>query len=95
MFTRKDYLDGKCTHGEYYSQYVTPEIEKLVSTLGPDKIKAAAKVDEYMNNIPLRQWDSMTNFFHCKSEMEKHGDYPTLAGKVCILKEAARKIANK
>ena len=34
MFTRKDYaLDGKCTHQQYYAQFVTEEIKLYKSKL--------------------------------------------------------------
>ena len=31
MFTRQDYLNHKCTHEQYYSQFVTPGMLKVLS----------------------------------------------------------------
>ena len=41
MFTRKDYaLDGKCTHQQYYAQFVTEEIKMIVVlNFGLDTLK--------------------------------------------------------
>ena len=36
MFTRKDYvIEGKCTHQQYYAQFVTEEIKTII-VLGLD-----------------------------------------------------------
>jgi hypothetical protein len=90
MVTRQDYMSGKATHEEYYSQFVTPEIKGIVlHTVG---LKTLLKsTDEHLNDIPIKIWDNMYFPFNM-AEMNKVGDYLTLAGKVCILKEAARQL---
>jgi hypothetical protein len=93
MFTRKDYLDGNCTHQEYYSQFVTDGIKRLVTQNFDIKtLQKQFEKDEYFNGMELRLWDKLTHLFQCNKVMCEHGDYATLAGRVCILKEAARQI---
>lgn len=80
VFTHKDYLDGLCTHREYYGQFVTSYIRGVVlSNIGKDKIKKSA--DEHFNDIPLKLWDRLPL-----------GRSGSLSQKVCIAKEAARQI---
>jgi hypothetical protein len=88
-YTRKDYVDGVCTHEEYYQQFITPVITARVLTqIGAAKVKAST--DPYFNDVPLHCWDRV-NLDHCgiAQKMEQAGDYLTLAGKVCIAKTAA------
>lgn len=90
--TRKQYLNGECTHREYYAQFVTEYIkETVLNQIGLDKILAST--GDSLNDIPLSNWDMMrqlprSTFDHLKES----GDYMTLAGKVCICKEAAKQI---
>jgi hypothetical protein len=90
---RQDYMSGKCTHREYYGQYVTKRvIEKVRRYVGKEAILASR--DEHLNDIKLAVWDGLGMFWP-KSEAEKmraNGDFLTAAGKVCILKEAAQQI---
>ena len=99
MFTRSDYLEKKCSHRKYYAQYVTPamwervewtfEIERLVS--------AFRQGDQHFNTFPLRQWDYIALHLPARiiKLMREAGDYPTLAGGVCILKEAALQVVEE
>lgn len=97
MYTRKQYLNKECTHSEYYQQFVTDYTKRLVSnSLGIERLKNAwNNGDEHFNSIPLGTWDNLTVFFRCDKQLREHGDYATLAGKVCILKETARILANE
>jgi hypothetical protein len=93
MFTRDDYFDRKCSHREYYSQFVTPAITSRVKAcIGLERLKAST--DPHLNNIPLREWDNLVT--PCPAEvgklMREAGDYPTQAGLVCTAKEAARQL---
>lgn len=94
MNTRKDYLDKKCTHSEYYSQFVTAGIKNAVRTrFGVERL--VKSTDKHLNDIPLKQWDGLgyaCRGFETGSKMKEAGDYLTAAGIVCILKEAARQI---
>ena len=91
MFARKDYLDDKCSHDEYYRQFVTEGVMWAVrSVISVDRLKASR--DEHMNDIPLNVWDRV--FPKCPAAvnqaMRDGGDYPTAAGLVCLGKAAAR-----
>ena len=93
MKTREDYLNEKCTHKEYYSQFVTEDIKKMVvNAFGVENLKLALSHDEYMNTIPLKMWDRLSYSVSIMKQMRAHGDYQTLAGTVCTLKEAARQV---
>lgn len=93
MITRKQYMNKECTHREYYSQFVTDNIRKSVETyLGPDLIIKSLREDEHLNNIPLGKWDRM-NCCISRSAFKEAGGTYSLAGCVCVLKEAARQVA--
>lgn len=95
QFTRKQYLDGDCTHSQYYSQFVDVAMKsRVLIRFGIDKIKAAFAEDEHLNNIPIAYWDGLAVPFtaYAANAMRLAGDYPTLAGGVCIAKEAARQL---
>ena len=55
-FTRKQYMDGECTHDQYYDQFVTQELKNTVLRSIPEKQIVMSK-DESFNDIPLRSWD--------------------------------------
>jgi hypothetical protein len=84
--TRNDYISGKVTHDEYYAQFVTPSIYKLVEYhFGRKVLEDAYKKDESLNTIPLHRWDNLA------------GDivgFDNLSMKVCTLKRAAKMIVN-
>jgi len=64
-----------------------------------NRIPIINSTDEHFNDIPLKRWDSLS--FHESANkdhttgLKKAGDYMTLAGSVCIYKEAARQIRNQ
>lgn len=90
MFTRTQYLDRECSHREYYAQFVTDRSKRIVqSCIGIEKLKNST--DEYFNDIPLKTWDVLPIAYN-RQAMESCGDYLTLAGHVCIMKEAARQV---
>lgn len=89
MFTRSDYLDNKCSHSEYYGQFVNQLIkDSLVLRFGEEKLIDSYKEDENFNNIPLGNWGYYSNH----KKFKEFGDFYSLAGAVCIEKEAARQI---
>lgn len=90
MFTRTQYLDRECSHRTYYGQFVTDATKRAVKNyIGVGKLKNST--DEHFNDIPLKTWDSLPSAYN-RQAMESCGDYLTLAGRVCIMKEAARQI---
>lgn len=96
MKTRKQCLDQKCSHRDYYSQFVTNGTRAIVlSVVG--KKALVGSTDEHLNDIPLSTWDGIGQLIiHTPSDlrirMEAAGDYCTAAGLVCIAKEAARQM---
>ena len=90
MFTREDYTSGACTHADYYAQFVTKQTRDAVRrAIGLDRI--INSTNPHFNDIPLAEWDRLTTSLPAVS-LRTAGDYPTLAGLVCIAKEAARQI---
>jgi hypothetical protein len=96
LITRTAYLahslpDQKTAHRAYYAQFVTPAHFSRLKSLA-DQIKCSQ--DPYFNDIELSAWDRLAVPIPAGSAsiMRECGDYPTLAGAVCILKEAARQI---
>ena len=91
MITRKQYMAGDCTHAEYYAQFINESVkDRVLKYIGLDAIKRST--DEHMNDIPLQQWDSIGITRHTGDQFSACGDYPTLAGSVCLYKTAAKQI---
>ena len=92
-FTRAQYMSNECTHAEYYAQYVTQSlIDQLVARLGKAKIVAHVRANDmsHPHHIPLQKWDNLTHLTY--ADFKRYGDAPSVAGRVCILKAAARQI---
>jgi hypothetical protein len=94
--TRQDYMERRVTHREYYASVAKdagvafhdgPFIERVR--------KALAAGDEHLNTIPLDEWDRRASgpTPHLSSAFKRHGDFWSLAGAVCVLKEAAKQAA--
>lgn len=93
---RSDYMSGPsdfATHRAYYAQMVTEEVKLCVlATLGKERILHTRT--DHMNEIPLREWDRAAAM--CRAtvleSMHQFGDRYSMAGAVCVVKEAARQI---
>ena len=84
-------MDGEFTHREYNAQFVTDGIKSVVkSRFGLKRLKETSD-QKNLNSIPLKEWDD-TPIFGVSAKLREAGDYLTAAGKVCILKEAARQL---
>ena len=94
QFSRADYLAKKCTHQQYYSQFVNDTIQSRVKgAFGIDAIKDAMLINENLNTIPIGKWDVLANnLYNVSGLLKDAGDFLTLAGGVCIAKEAARQL---
>lgn len=96
-FTRNDYMEQRCAHREYYEQFVTEGVKTLVrDKIGVNQLRASR--DEHMNDIALHRWDAMamSRLFDPESLARLRAtDADTLAGRVCILKMAARMILDE
>lgn len=98
-YTRKDCLNGKCTHHEYYSQFVNDAVINMVKLhIGVDKIKKST--DKHFNDIPLGNWDMVRvdnvmdlekwRTLACPNYLGSNNYYYTKSDNVCIAKAAAR-----
>jgi hypothetical protein len=93
MLTRQQYMDNEITHQQYYGQFVDEHIIKLViDTFGSYPLKYEFQRDENFNDIPLQRWDALSYAIVRKVTplLREAGDFYSLAGGVCILKQAAR-----
>ena len=106
MFTRRQYLSGLCTHHDYYKQLVEESNAKdvVLYHFSLDDLRSMYKKDKYFNEVPTHKMLSRKNEFSLKSittwdilgeflfgvPWKKYEDYPTLAGRVSVLKCAAR-----
>lgn len=92
MSTRQDYMNGKCTHREYYAQFVTEQTrQSVLRNIGLERLQQST--DPHLNDIRLSRWDGLEIVTReMDAAMREAGDWPSLAGKVCIAKEAARQI---
>ena len=103
-YSNKDYMAKKVSHREYYGQFVTDTVKMFVEAqIGTAAIIASK--DEYFNDIPLRKWDDAAHaappaFFKDLADSNRPTNANgvasiSLAEKVCLLKEAARQLADK
>lgn len=94
MYTRQDYLDHKCTHSEYFAQFVNDMQKRIIlSRWAAKELARAWENDESFNthSTPIAQWDRLS----CPTDhrlLDELGEYSTPSTRVCILKEAARQI---
>lgn len=85
MYTRTQYLNGKCTHRQYYAQFVSVYAKQIVKM-------------HYKENMVLNDWDHIgacINGLSISRKMKEVGDYTTKAGLVCIAKEACEQLKEK
>jgi hypothetical protein len=96
-FTRQQYFNKECSHREYYAQFVSIGTKnRVLRLIGLENLQASK--DEHLNDIPLSKWDSVFAGgapFEINSAMRAAGDFPTMAGLVCIAKEAAHQILER
>lgn len=95
MFTRKDYMSGKCTEDQYYSQFVTDKVVDVIRRSVTYKYIVQARDKKDFYDVSAQQWDFATGAILCligKEAFKAHDDYVTHNGLICIAKAAARKI---
>lgn len=91
--TRAQYMAGEITHREYYAQFVTPEVKAEILHRFPIERLLKTADQKNLNSIPLHSWDQAAySLRDVDALLRAAGDGPTLAGKVCILKEAAKQL---
>lgn len=106
-FNSKEYMAGKCTHDEYYRQFVNDSVLAVVERyIGMEAIKNST--DEHMNDTPLKKWDELNQiryainkplWIECNNATyasNADGRFLwSLADQVCIAKAAARVLKAK
>ena len=99
MFTRKDYMEGRCDHSTYYGQFVTESVRNRVAQeIGLERIKASK--DPHFNDIPLGEWDRLIGWagqrvlrpMFSDIPLSKYGENNSCCTHTCIAKEAARQL---
>lgn len=91
--TRQDYMTGKVTFAEFYRAVNATAGLKITDADLLQRVRAAlAAGDEHLNTIPLPVWDGRAMFARCalSRALREHGDFYSMAGGVCCLKQAAR-----
>jgi hypothetical protein len=97
-YTRQQYMNGECSHHEYYSQFVTESMKASVLARFPvSRLASELAKDRYLNGIDLPIWDTLAlNGRICpRDRMKEVGDFPSMVGGVCIVKAAARMIVEE
>lgn len=99
--TRKQYLDGEVEHHAYYIALAKSMGVSYLKSSDEDFLLRVARGCEDPENagllVPLREKDTRAYSLlpSCNSAFEKHGDYPSLAGKVCVVMAAAIEAARQ
>jgi len=91
QFTRQDRMTGKCTHREYYAQFVTEaHIQNVAKFVGHDRLLNSQ--DEHLNDIPLYVWDRLAMFQvgYMRKWTAAGNKSISQSDLVCISKEAAK-----
>jgi len=94
--TRAQYLNNECTHEDYYRAVAkTAGLSFKGSSILPRVKKALEKGDEDLNTIPLSTWDafSIAGRPFTQAAFKAHGDFWSIAGGVCVAKQAAKDAA--
>ena len=94
MISRKQYTKGEFTHREYYAQYVGDHERNLVlKKLGLKRLEKHFQADFQDDRIELSEWDALMPFI--QPDFRSRDDFPTIAGLVCVLKEAALQVVEQ
>jgi len=101
QYDRKAYMNRLCSHDDYFDQFVTSGIKRLVErSISRGKIKNST--DEHFNDIPLGLWDNLYGSIRTRvgGMLAKSNASTTAGGRgslslsdtVCVAKAAARQI---
>ncbi len=61
---RADYMDGKCTHQEYYIQFECAAMRDcILARYSVEDLKTALAEDRHLNNTPMIFWDYFAGVF--------------------------------
>lgn len=88
LITRTQYLNGRCSHQQYYAQFLTQAVfQKVLQNVPFERI--AASRDPHFSDISLGLWQIQVPALSA-TLMREAEDVPTVAGAVCLAKAAAR-----
>ena len=87
-------------HRDYYAQFVSDKVRTMVlRSFGKETLVESFARDKHFNShtTPLRQWDALVRALPSEvvTQLKAAGDWLSLGTGVCILKEAARQIAEQ
>lgn len=91
--TRAQYLNKEVSFEDYYRAIAKDAGISFDNCSDLPKFKAAIdRGDEHLNSIRLPYWDSWAIFSgdRLRAAFKKHGDFFSIAGGVCVAKQAAR-----
>lgn len=102
-WTRAQYMARECTHADYYAQFVTPEVTRMLeqSMIGSSIKRTPEHHATHFNNIELHYWDHLAAQLPgavlalvMDANESTHAGVRaiSLSDKVCVLKAAARQI---
>ena len=95
--TRKQYMNKEVSFADFYRAiYQDAGISfEADDSLISEVQEAITNGDEHLNTIPLARWDAMGQEAQVRLSVafKKHGDFYSMAGSVCALKQAARDAA--
>lgn len=89
---RQDYLDGRVTFAEFYRSVYREAGLCMIGEVFLSRVRRALEAgDEHLNTIPLREWDGRAAAAKSaiSTSLRKHGDFWSLAGGVCTVKQLA------
>lgn len=90
-YRREEYMHNKCTHEEYYGQFITEGLKNCVARhIGMDAINKST--DPHFNDIRLESWDTCpipSEVLRTIVKSSELGGY-SLSDRVCVAKECAR-----
>jgi hypothetical protein len=91
LFTRQDYMADKCTHEQYYAQFINAAGIEMVKKSQAYKtlIKKGSKD---VSMVEVGVWDLIGTAGESVNLMKTLGDNWSLAGAVCINKAIARQL---
>jgi glutamyl-tRNA reductase len=92
--TRQDYMDKKISHRDYYGQFVNTATVRAIEHLKKEILEST---DEYLNDIPLRKWDSLSYQMTtiARENLIKANEGGSIATGVCIAKASARALKER
>lgn len=65
MYTRSDYMSNKCTHREYYAQFVNEATRaRVLQSFSIETLRKSYAQDEHFNTklTPMKTWDAMGGY---------------------------------